>query len=532
MSTPSTLPQQTPGRRAKGEQGFAFLTIIFLAAALLIGLALSLPRAAMQAQRLREERLIYRGEQYKRAIELYFRAHKKYPSDLDDLEERNGVRYLRQRYKDPMNENEEWRFIRMGSDGRFKDSLIHDLEDPTQQGQGSGMGQRAGMSQGIGQGMSMGGRGGSQSRGGFGSQQPYSGYGGAYQPPPVPDGRFRGADRAREVRESAAPEVIGTDRPLGWVPGQTPAPQYDENGNPIPPPSAEQGDPNQPQEGQYPGYSRMRPGQIPNQAEQGSPGGQQPNQQSRNARAANRIGGAPASFGGITTPDGAVGGMPTGAMPGGGPQAIGGQAVDVIRGILTSPRPGGLAGLRNNQRAQSGGSVFKGGIAGVATKAQEMGVKLYEGREMYHEWEFVYDYRQDAKLGGAGGPGAAGLPGATQSLSAGQPGTTPSGTLGGVPGGGAFPPGYPAGGPTEPGIPNPRGRQRNNPYGGIQTGPGGIQTTPQPGAAPQPGVPLPGTTPGIPQPQNPNQPRNPNQQQPQPGVVYGPDGTSMPRRLR
>ena len=61
--------------------------------------------------------------------------HKKYPSDIDDLEETNGIRFLRQRYKDPMNEDEEWRLIRMGSDGRFQDSLIHDLEDPEQQEQ-------------------------------------------------------------------------------------------------------------------------------------------------------------------------------------------------------------------------------------------------------------------------------------------------------------------------------------------------------------------------------------------------------------
>ena len=349
------------------------------------------------------------------------------------------------------------------------------------------------------------------------------------------------------MRESVAPEVIGsTDRPPGWVPGQTPAPQYDENGNPIPPPSPEQGDPNQPQQGQYPGYSRMRPGQVPNQQGQGFPGAQQPNQQNRNAQGRNRIGGAPSGFGGGAAPGGAVGGMPAGAMPGGGPQAIGGQAADVIRGILTSPRPGGLAGLRNNQRANSGGGgAFKGGIAGVATKAQEMGVKLYEGREMYNEWEFVYDYRKDDKLGGAAGPGATGMPGASQSLPAGQPGTTPSGTLGGLPGAGAFPPGYPAAGPTQQGgippTPQPGFGQRPGQTGFGQRGgqPGFGQRPgqpgfgqPQPGAAPQPGITPPGTNPGMPQQPNPNQ-QNPNQQQqPRPGVVYGPDGTPMPRRRR
>ena len=55
----------------------------------------------------------------------------------------------------------------------------------------------------------------------------------------------------------------------------------------------------------------------------------------------NWIGGATTGFGGITTP-----GVPFGAAPnpGAGPQAVGGQAAEVIRGILSSPRPGGSGG--------------------------------------------------------------------------------------------------------------------------------------------------------------------------------------------
>ena len=549
MNTARISATRTARRRRAGEQGFALLTVLFLGAAILIGLAVSLPRAAMQAQRIREERLIYRGEQYQRAIELYFRAHKKYPSEIDDLEETNGVRFLRQRYKDPMNKDEEWRLIRMGSDGRFKDSLIHDLEDSEQQAQETDIG--------------FGGSGNGQSRSGSGSsRQPFRVYAGPGPTPYAPpDGRFRGADRAREVRESAAPDVLAPNRQTGWIPGRTqptdpnaPA-RFDENGNPIPPQNTREEDPNRPQQAQYPGYSRIRPGQIPNQPQPGFPAAQPGNRRNSDNRGSNWIGGASAGFGVVKTPGAPFGASPN---PGAGPQAVGGQAAEVIRGILSSPRPGGLAGMRNNRSAQTSRGTFEGGIAGVATKAQEMGVKHYGGRESYHEWEFVYDYRKDGKFGGArAGPGAGRAD--TQPLPVGQPGTIPSGTPGampGVPGMGAFPPGYPTTGLAQPST-GGRGRRdtRSNPYERLQTGPGGLQRTPrhgfgrQPGQPPfrrRPGIPgfgpprpggttpqpepfpgvlPPGTAPGLPKPANPGS-------EPQPGVIYGPDGAPLPRRLR
>lgn len=549
MNTARIPATRTARRSRAGQQGFALLTVLFLGASILIGLALSLPRAAMQAQRIREERLVYRGEQYQRAIELYFRVHKKYPSEIDDLEETNGVRFLRQRYKDPMNEDEEWRLIRMGSDGRFQDSLIHDLEDPEQPAQETGIG--------------FGGSRNGRTRSGSGSsRQPFRVYTAAgpvpYSPP---DGRFRGADRAREVRESAAPDVLGTNRQTGWIPGRTQPTdpnvfvRFDENGNPIPPQNAPEEDPLRPQQAQYPGYSRIRPGQIPQQPQPGFPGAQPGNRRNSNDRDPNRTGGATAGFAGITTPGAPFGAVPN---PGARPQAVGGQAAEVIRGILSSPRPGGLAGLRNNRSAPTSRETFEGGIAGVATKAQEMGVKRYGGREAYHEWEFVYDYRRDGKFGGArAGPGAGVA--ATPSLPAGQPGSIPSGTPGampGVPGAGAFPPGYPTTGLAQPGA-GGRGRRdaSTNPYERLPSGPGGMQRTPRRGFGPQPGQPPfrrqpgipgfgpqrpggttpqpgffpgvlpPGTAPGL---QQPSQPGS----ETQPGVIHGPDGTPLPRRLR
>ena len=58
-----------------------------------------------QGQRQKEELLIYRGLQYQRAIQLYVRKFGRYPGSLEELENTNQIRFLRQRYLDPMTEN-------------------------------------------------------------------------------------------------------------------------------------------------------------------------------------------------------------------------------------------------------------------------------------------------------------------------------------------------------------------------------------------------------------------------------------------
>ena len=115
-----TVRAKPPG--GAGRQGFVLLSLLFFVAAIAIQVAISLPQAAMQAQRVREERLIYRGKQYKRAVQLYFRKYQKYPEKIDDLEETNGQRFLRRRYKDPLTGEDEWRLVHMGADGRMADS--------------------------------------------------------------------------------------------------------------------------------------------------------------------------------------------------------------------------------------------------------------------------------------------------------------------------------------------------------------------------------------------------------------------------
>jgi type II secretory pathway pseudopilin PulG len=480
--------------------------VLFLTAVLAVTLARALPQIAMQSQRVREERLIYRGEQYKRAIQLYFRKHKKYPSSVDDLENTNGERYLRRRYKDPITGKDEWRLVHMGSNGRFTDSLVYDQEkEETENASNAG---------GI---------------------QPSAPIGSALaQAMPeglaAPDGRFRGAARARAVRRSAAPEI----------PGQgTPSPAYftqggaGDTGQPADPndpyavagagATGQDGQPAQQQPGQYPAYSRTRPENVPTPAlQQPQIGFDNPAQQapSRSSVPQYRIGNPqPTAVPSQSQPQQAV---PPSAF---GMAGAGNPAAQLISNLLTRPRPGGLSGIvAAQQGAGQQQSAFAGGIAGVASEAEDRGVKVYQGFENYNQWEFVYDYRQDASFGGVNvGPQAA-APGG-QALPQGQPGLSNSGVLNinpanmpgiGMPGAAGSP--YPQGYPT-PGGPDAETNPPNDPT----TQPAG-----QPDIDPATGLPReqpadpnnPGNTPG--QPYNdpyaaPPVPGNPNAQQPQPG---------------
>jgi len=218
--------------------------------------------------------------------------------------------------------------------------------------------------------------------------------------------------------------------------------------------------------------------------------------------------------------------------------------------MLTQPRPGGLAGLQGNrqQQRQGSGPGLTGGIAGVASKVEERGVKVYKGRDYFNEWEFVFDHREAQAqtmagmgiMGGMGGGMPAGQPGmsANPNLSI-TPGGMPGST--GGQGGNAYPSGYPTvgrpGGQPGPGTqrrsdPNPNDKpgSRRSPYRNLQPGSSGYDPN-NPTSNPSPNLPglnqpgfnqrgrnqrgqprsgqrLPGPVPGI--------PGFPNQQQPQP----------------
>jgi type II secretory pathway pseudopilin PulG len=85
------------------QRGYMLITLMLGVALVTIGLLVVLPQITRQIQRDREEELAHRGTAYMRAIQRYYRRLGRYPSSIDDLENTNNVRYLRKRYKDPMN---------------------------------------------------------------------------------------------------------------------------------------------------------------------------------------------------------------------------------------------------------------------------------------------------------------------------------------------------------------------------------------------------------------------------------------------
>lgn len=107
----------------RSERGFALLLVFLMAAAVALMLYRQLPRTAFENEREKEQVLIDRGEQYKRAIQLFRNANARWPQSIEELEKFADKRYLRRRYKDPMTGKDEWRLIH--TNGAFlTDSLV------------------------------------------------------------------------------------------------------------------------------------------------------------------------------------------------------------------------------------------------------------------------------------------------------------------------------------------------------------------------------------------------------------------------
>ena len=414
MSTKAQL-QEDPFAHQSDQSGFVLLTLLFAAAVIAAQLAITLPRAAMEAQRIREEKLIYRGEQYKRGIKLYYRQHQKYPQKIDDLEDTNGVRFLRRRYNDPLTGENEWRLVHMGPDGRFKDSLVYDTEDEENKRFRGDFVSSPPVGAVSGQGSELKGAfarnfdaegayhvgqvtdhdrhrhaGGSSEISSLGQEYPRH-----HLEFTAPGGQFRGADRARAVRQSTAPQVLGSASSSAGV-------SSSEAIWPLVADSDYLGTELKAINSAYPprqnhDYSTLLPSQIP-------PGvGQRigPPESRRQLRTSQRgdqtqFGQTGAGSTGISSGQRAAESRQVERPPVGfGRQGMASQAVSAIGQTLTRPRPGGLVGLRATQgRADNTDRTFIGGVAGVASKTEERGVKLYRGRGTYNEWEFVFDYRE------------------------------------------------------------------------------------------------------------------------------------------
>jgi type II secretory pathway pseudopilin PulG len=95
----------------RGDGGYILLYLLFLVAILAISLVTILPTVKFVIKRDQEQEMVHRGEQYRRAVRRYYRKMGSYPASLDVLENTNDMRFLRKRYKDPINHNQDFKIL-------------------------------------------------------------------------------------------------------------------------------------------------------------------------------------------------------------------------------------------------------------------------------------------------------------------------------------------------------------------------------------------------------------------------------------
>src|ERR1700694_4882674 len=104
MALHSQTRMNMPRRRmARAQEGWVMLALLLAMALLVIFAAAILPSITFDIKRDREEEMIHRGVQYSRAIRAYYKKFGLYPTKVEDLESTSNLRFLRKRYKDPLN---------------------------------------------------------------------------------------------------------------------------------------------------------------------------------------------------------------------------------------------------------------------------------------------------------------------------------------------------------------------------------------------------------------------------------------------
>jgi hypothetical protein len=397
----------------RGEKGYALLFVFLMAAIVALFLYEQLPRVAFESERDKEQLLIDRGEQYKRAIQLYVIALKKYPSKIEDLENTNEKRYLRQRYIDPMTGKDEWRLIHVNAAGVLTDSLVQ--KPPGTDANGNGQSGTTGA----------GGTLGTSSSATFGSPTGtapgVNGSTGSTTNPATPpnpnDVNNAVRRRPSDVVGQAYTSPVNADPndPSTWAPiSLTPVGTANGGAPTGQPPSGAVGFngglPGQ-QPGQQPG---MMPGQQPGQpgfpVQPGTAGGGfplpgqpgfNPTQNQFKIDANGQL--VPIQ----PTQAGAVINSQTGGMqntplsaPQPGQQPAGINAPGMSPGNSVGAQNAATAAINNmltNPNQQAGanglgtaGGMTQGGIAGVASMYKGTSIKTYGARQKYQEWEFIF----------------------------------------------------------------------------------------------------------------------------------------------
>ncbi len=114
------MKRHRSSRNARREAGYALLMVVFMASVMLIVAMAAAPNIITQGRREKEEELIWRGEQYARAVRLYYHKNGRFPQSVQDLvKAKNEIRFLRKAYPDPMNPDGSWRLIYVTASGQL-----------------------------------------------------------------------------------------------------------------------------------------------------------------------------------------------------------------------------------------------------------------------------------------------------------------------------------------------------------------------------------------------------------------------------
>jgi len=111
--------------RTSAQRGYALLLVMFFLALLVLATITVAPNVLTDGRREKEKEMVWRGNQYVRGIKHYYMKTHRFPVEIDDLvKPKTGIRFMRQAYKDPMNDVDgSWRLIYVGPNGQLIGSL-------------------------------------------------------------------------------------------------------------------------------------------------------------------------------------------------------------------------------------------------------------------------------------------------------------------------------------------------------------------------------------------------------------------------
>src|SRR5947209_8343169 len=72
--------------KSESQRGYVLIAVLFAVTLMLVAVAAIAPSYGTQIKREREQELIHRGNQYVRAIRLYYRKFGRFPASVEQLE--------------------------------------------------------------------------------------------------------------------------------------------------------------------------------------------------------------------------------------------------------------------------------------------------------------------------------------------------------------------------------------------------------------------------------------------------------------